>query len=311
MPYLIDGHNLIGALPDIELSDPHDEARLVLKLRSWAAHHRRRVVVVFDGGLPGGRSRTLSGGPVEVIFAARGHTIADRVIIARLRKLKDPANWTVISSDHAVLDFARRRGARTLTAQAFAAQLEPAPTAPSKPEGRLSPEEIADFLALFGLGREEAERGVTLGEMVGYPGQPESEEAGPNEVEKPTTPDDAEVEAWLALFGEAEAEVPPPPPQEKPSLSAEAVVASRELKEEGYLTPAEVAAWLELFGGEEREEEAQRLSTELARRSGSHPPRRRWMKHKAEQARLPDENEDASLDEEELAMWRRLFGDEA
>jgi len=115
MPYLIDGHNLIGALPDIELTDPHDEAKLVLKLRGWAAHHRQRLVIVFDGGVPGGPSRTLSGGPIEVFFAARGHTIADRVIIARCNAWPIPATWTVVSSDHEVLDFARGVGARVLT----------------------------------------------------------------------------------------------------------------------------------------------------------------------------------------------------
>ncbi len=308
MPYLIDGHNLIGALPDIELTDPHDEAKLVLKLRGWAARKRTRIVVVFDGGLPGGRSRTLSGGPIEAIFAARGHTIADRVIIARLRRLPDPGNWTVVSSDHEVLDFARRRGARVLTAQEFAERLEPQLAAPSKPE-RLSPEEIADFLALFGLGQEEAERGVTLGEMVGYPTEREGEEEAPAEGEKPAAPDEAEVEAWLAVFGEAEAEVPPPPPPQPPRPVE--IAASRELKEDGFLTPAEVDAWLEFFGGEEAEEEARQLSSEAARRSGTRPPRRRWMKHKAEIAPLPDEEEPSPLDEEEVEMWRRLFGDEA
>ncbi len=310
MPYLIDGHNLIGALPDIELTDPHDEAKLVLKLRSWAARKRTRIVVVFDGGLPGGRSRTLSGGPIEAIFAAKGHTIADRVIISRLRRLPDPANWTVVSSDHEVLNFARRRGARCLTAQAFAEQLEPHLEAPTKPEGKLSPQEIADFLALFGLGKEEAERGVTLGEMVGYPTEGEEAKEKPStEGEKPSAPDEAEVEAWLAVFGEAEAEVPPPPPREPPQRKVE-IAASRELKEEGFLTPAEVDAWLELFGGEEAEEEAQRLSSEAARRKGTRPPRRRWMKHKAEIAPLPDATEDSPLDEEEIEMWRRLFGEE-
>ncbi len=309
MPYLIDGHNLIGALPDIELTDPHDEAKLVLKLRGWAARKRTRIVVVFDGGLPGGRSRTLSGGPIEAIFAARGHTIADRVIIARLRRLPDPGNWTVVSSDHEVLDFARRRGARVLTAQEFAARLEPHPEAPLKPEGKLTPEEIADFLALFGLGKEEAERGVTLGEMVGYPAGRGEEAETPAEGEKPAAPDETEVEAWLAVFGEAEAEVPPPPPRTPPRPVE--IAASRELKEEGFLTPAEVDAWLELFGGEEAEEEARRLSSQAARRSGTRPPRRRWMKHKAEIAPLPDEAEAPPLDDEELEMWRRLFGDEA
>jgi hypothetical protein len=36
MPFLIDGHNLIGALPDLDLDDPDDEARLVERLQRLA-----------------------------------------------------------------------------------------------------------------------------------------------------------------------------------------------------------------------------------------------------------------------------------
>ena len=57
MPFLIDGHNVIAALPDIELEDPHDEAKLVFKLRAWTGRERRKAIVVFDGGVPGGYSR--------------------------------------------------------------------------------------------------------------------------------------------------------------------------------------------------------------------------------------------------------------
>ena len=60
MPFLIDGHNVIAALPDIDLEDPHDEAKLVLKLRAWTGQARRKAIVIFDGGIPGGYSTTLS-----------------------------------------------------------------------------------------------------------------------------------------------------------------------------------------------------------------------------------------------------------
>ena len=44
MPYIIDGHNLIHYLDDIQLDDPHDEAKLALKLRGshvWAFYLSR------------------------------------------------------------------------------------------------------------------------------------------------------------------------------------------------------------------------------------------------------------------------------
>ena len=38
--YLIDGHNLIGQLPDLSLTDPDDEAKLVQKLTGFPRARR-------------------------------------------------------------------------------------------------------------------------------------------------------------------------------------------------------------------------------------------------------------------------------
>ena len=43
MPHLIDGHNLIASLPDIGMDDPNKEAKLVNKLKSWAAANGRAM----------------------------------------------------------------------------------------------------------------------------------------------------------------------------------------------------------------------------------------------------------------------------
>ena len=40
MFYLIDGHNLIGQLADIDLDDPNDESLLVQKLNGWTSRTR-------------------------------------------------------------------------------------------------------------------------------------------------------------------------------------------------------------------------------------------------------------------------------
>ncbi len=90
MHYLIDGHNLIGKMPEIHLDDPDDEVKLVLRLRSWAAGGaKRRVTVIFDHGLPGGVEKGLSSGPVKVIFAPAGRT-ADSLLIRRIKHSQKP-----------------------------------------------------------------------------------------------------------------------------------------------------------------------------------------------------------------------------
>src|SRR5262245_17638894 len=91
MPYLIDGHNLIARLPDINLADPHDEAELVLRLRSFAARSKKQCVVIFDQGLPGGQS-SLSTHSVKVIFATAFQTTADRIIQERIHHTPDAPN---------------------------------------------------------------------------------------------------------------------------------------------------------------------------------------------------------------------------
>jgi predicted RNA-binding protein with PIN domain len=150
VPVLIDGHNLIGRLPDISLADPDDEARLVSRLQAYAGRTGKRVTVVFDRGLPGGPSRALSGGRVEVVFAPTGRR-ADRVLVERIRRARDPAGLTVVTSDREVIATAQNRGARVMRSEVFVSELEvpPGPGADGKREVHLSPEEVEAWLALF------------------------------------------------------------------------------------------------------------------------------------------------------------------
>ena len=122
MPLLIDGHNLIGRLPGLRLDDPDDEAKLVARLRTYCARTGKRVTVVFDRGLPGGHSRELSGGKVEVVFASAGH-IADGILRERVRRARDPRGLTVVTSDREVIAAAQARGARVMRSEEFAVQL--------------------------------------------------------------------------------------------------------------------------------------------------------------------------------------------
>ena len=153
MPYLIDGHNLIGQLPDISLDDPDDEAKLVQKLIGFAARTRKKCVVVFDQGLPGGRSR-MSTAQVEAVFAS-SRSNADRVIMERIGAIKDPGQWIVVSNDNAVLFAARQRRMKAMKSIEFVPLLNPPePKRPRKDEERpadvhLSPTEVEEWLRIF------------------------------------------------------------------------------------------------------------------------------------------------------------------
>ncbi|MGD2145949.1 MAG: NYN domain-containing protein [Anaerolineae bacterium] len=151
MPVLIDGHNLIGRLPDIRLEDEHDEAQLVSRLQAYAGRTGKRVTVVFDRGLPGGVSRALSRGRVEVVFAPTGGS-ADQVLLRRVRRARDPRGLIVVSSDREVIAAAEDRGARVVRSEAFVDQMEGAPASEGDKESEvhLGPEEVDAWLELFG-----------------------------------------------------------------------------------------------------------------------------------------------------------------
>ncbi len=149
MPFLIDGHNLIGRLPDLRLDDPDDEAKLVARLRTYCARAGKRATVVFDRGLPGGRSDALSNSRVEVVFAATGRS-ADGILRERIRRARDPRGLMVVTSDREVIAAAQSQGARVVRSEEFAARLEPRQETSVEKDAHLSAEEIEEWLRVFG-----------------------------------------------------------------------------------------------------------------------------------------------------------------
>ncbi|MBN1967224.1 MAG: NYN domain-containing protein [Anaerolineae bacterium] len=152
MAYLIDGHNLIGRIPDLRLDDPNDEAKLVERLKRFASRTGKRCVVVFDRGLPGGLSRGLSSGGVQVVFA-HGGTTADAIILERIHDARDPGQWVVVSADREIVEEAARRRMRVMPPGEFAAALDAPAAVPddADPNPRVSPEDVEKWLWEFGV----------------------------------------------------------------------------------------------------------------------------------------------------------------
>jgi uncharacterized protein len=212
MHYLIDGHNLIGAMADISLDDPDDEARLVMQLRSWAAAARqRRVTVIFDSGQPGGLERQLSRGHLKVIFAPPGRT-ADDLLISRARRVQPPQAYAMVSSDRQVRAAALARKMRVYTAAEFAQKLAEHRTAPqpaqplqASAEPLLSEAEVDEWLAVFGPPPEKAATSADRTVREPSPG-PEKAQGARETVEpeqlksgrRRMSPE--ELADWLAMF---------------------------------------------------------------------------------------------------------------
>lgn len=151
---LIDGHNLIGQTAGLSLADPHDEQKLVVMLRQYAARKNARIVVIFDSGNPGGKSKELSGGNVTAVFAGT-HTIADRILMERIRELKNSGDWIVVSSDREVRQAALQRRMNVWSSADFAKKMGPPPQrdAPAEPpeakDSGLTKSEVDEWLRLF------------------------------------------------------------------------------------------------------------------------------------------------------------------
>jgi hypothetical protein len=119
MPYLIDGHNLIGAMSGISLSDLDDEIALLHILASFAREQRRQLEVYFDRG-------SLSAPSEPILSGVRSHFVrpprtADDAIRSHLKRLnRQASNWTVVSSDRVLHQAASSFGAKIMTSESFA-----------------------------------------------------------------------------------------------------------------------------------------------------------------------------------------------
>jgi predicted RNA-binding protein with PIN domain len=147
MPYLIDGHNLIGQTPGLSLADPDDERQLVELLRAYMIRARKKGAVFFDNGQPGG-SGNWTNSVLEVVFA-RASSSADDLIRQRLSRDKNPRGLIVVSSDQAVAQAAQAAHARVQSSAEFARQMTNQPPTLQKKEASLTKEEILEWEKVF------------------------------------------------------------------------------------------------------------------------------------------------------------------
>lgn len=166
MHYLIDGHNLIGKMEDISLDDPDDEVKLVLRLRSWtAAGRKRRVTVIFDHGLPGGLDKGLSSSSVKVIFSSTPGS-ADSLLIKRIGQVRNPQEFTLVSSDLRIIHSAEARRMPVQRSEIFATGLrldrnveEDSHAAGETDNPHITADDVDMWLGLFESGANEAGEG--------------------------------------------------------------------------------------------------------------------------------------------------------
>jgi predicted RNA-binding protein with PIN domain len=120
MGYLIDGNNVLGHLFPDEPRDRGSRYLLVSKLLAFQKAKNQRLELVFDGppdqDLAEIHSRKKK---FFVRFPSTGQK-ADDVIKEVISRQKDFRHFFVVTSDRELRDFARAKGAKTLSVKEFA-----------------------------------------------------------------------------------------------------------------------------------------------------------------------------------------------
>lgn len=119
MAYLIDGSNFIGYLSPSLLKDPKTKYSLASRLFIFQQTKKTRVLLVFDGtpdlNLIGKKFQKKN---FSVIFPPPDQN-ADGVIKEIISKQTDLRRFFVVSSDREIKDFAKSKGAKSLSCKEF------------------------------------------------------------------------------------------------------------------------------------------------------------------------------------------------
>jgi len=151
--YIIDGYNLIHAIPSLKKTLAHNgETARELLIHSVAqlTHRKKfRCSIVFDGVVPQNTSKQSSHAPVHVIFSSP--LSADAKIKHMIEHSKNRTLLVVISSDREIVNFAKVCTCQTHTSNFFASLLsEVNEIVTEKSDTPLSKSQIDEWLKIFG-----------------------------------------------------------------------------------------------------------------------------------------------------------------
>lgn len=118
MHYFIDGYNLYFRLPDKKRSLEEGRSQIIAALKSV----KLSLTIVFDGGQDDRPERAYKGA-LAIVYTAKGQS-ADSYILDEISWVKNPKNYTVVTSDKKLAAEARASGACSQTIAAFLTLLE-------------------------------------------------------------------------------------------------------------------------------------------------------------------------------------------
>lgn len=144
---IIDGHNLIGASKDIELSDPEAKSKLIDKLFRFREILNVNVTVVFDGKDDADIGRLMKNN-IEIFFPNASET-ADEVICKLCSKYSHAKDTVIVSSDREIVNYARKNHLISKTSKDFVCEVDDIVFRGQDNNEYLSPVDLEDWLKYF------------------------------------------------------------------------------------------------------------------------------------------------------------------
>ncbi|MDD8018168.1 MAG: NYN domain-containing protein [Bacteroidota bacterium] len=151
--FIIDGYNLIHAIPSLKhllAHDAHQAREQLIHHVSMLTHKRKfRCTIVFDGAQPKDAPRSSSHAPIHVVYSFPHN--ADLKIKEMIEQSKNRSLLVIISSDHEIQNFARVCSCTVHTSKHFAHLLFEEETAgEEKSDAPLSQAQVTEWLKIFG-----------------------------------------------------------------------------------------------------------------------------------------------------------------
>ena len=151
--YIVDGYNLIHAIPTLKKLLEHDgfQAReqLVFLVSRLTFKRKFRCTIVFDGVKPHEPHPSPTHSPVHIVFSSP--LSADAKIKSMIDLSKNRTLLVIVSSDREILDYAKVCSCITHTSKYFSNLLFEEPDkGEEKDSAALSKGQVDEWLKIFG-----------------------------------------------------------------------------------------------------------------------------------------------------------------
>jgi predicted RNA-binding protein with PIN domain len=151
--YILDGYNIIHAIPSLKRTLVHDaeSARemLIHSAGQFCITKKIRCTIVFDGIAPDNYRKGPSHAPIHVVYSSP--LTADAKIKQMIEHSKNRSLLVIISSDREILRYAQVCSCQSHTSKHFAHLLaDTDDNVTEKSDAPLSPSQLDEWLRIFG-----------------------------------------------------------------------------------------------------------------------------------------------------------------